>query len=244
MNRKATIRIVVGGLFTSLLASPSAHAQNTFENLNFESGTVENPITDPYSGFNHQPIALGLPGWRASIGGVPVTEVLQNNYTIGTASIDLFGPGWVSIGPGIIDGNYTVFLQAFNQDQGNVSLWQNGMIPSNAESLQFRAWAWNHASLNEALTVSFAGNSLSPVPLGSGQSPSGQPYTVYGADITPYAGESGQLEFTAICGASPSWMELDDIIFSPNAVPEPNIVSMIAFGGLIFGAQYRCCGRR
>ena len=217
-----------------LLALLSAQAQGTFQDLNFEAATLA-PTIGLYGG--EVPISSALPGWKASIGGVAVTQVLQNNYTLGAASIDIFGPNWNLTEPGIIDGNYTVYLQAFNTGQGNVSLWQNGTIPANAESLQFSAW--QHLSVNEAFSVSFAGNSLALVALGSGQSPSGQAYTVYGANIAPYAGETGQLDFTAYGGNGPDWLELDDITFSPNAVPEPNTLALILTGGLALAARRR-----
>ena len=136
-----------------------------------------------------------MPGWNASIGGVSITQVVQNNYTGGAASVDIFGPNWTLLGPGIIGGNYTVYLQAFSSSQGNVSLWQNGTIPANAASLEFSAWSQYNPAY---FLVSFAGNNLSPVMLSSGTAPSGQPYDVFGVNIAPYAGQTGQLQFTAL----------------------------------------------
>jgi hypothetical protein len=218
----------------TLLAVLSAQAQGTFQNLGFEQADPVVIVGSPY-----YPTAVtfgsALPGWSSSIGGVPVTQAFLNNYSLGAASISIFGPGWNSVNPGIIDGNYTVFLQAFNPGQGNVSLWQTGTIPADAASLQFSAW--NYTSVNEAFSVSFAGNSLSPVSLGSGQSASGQVYTVYGVNIAPYAGQLGQLEFTAFGGQGPDWMELDGITFSPNTVPEPGTLALVVMGGLALAAR-------
>jgi hypothetical protein len=180
------------GFSVAFLAVLSVQAQGTFQNLNFESADLS-PIPSGQFG-GEVSLSSALPDWNGLIDGTVVTQVLQNNETLGAASIDILGPNWTLLGPGIIDGSYTVFLQAFNTAQGNVSLWQDGTIPANTESLQFRAWE----SLPTALfTVSFAGNSLSLVSLSSGQSPSGQDYTVYGANIAPYGGQTGQLEFTA-----------------------------------------------
>jgi hypothetical protein len=134
------------------------------------------------------------------------------------------------VNPGVIDGNYTVYLQAFSTSEGNVSLWQNGTIPANAASLQFSAWQF--PSVNEALSVTFAGNSLSLVLLSTGESASGQTYDVYGADVAAYAGQTGQLEFTSFGGQGPDEVELDDITFSPNAVPEPNTLALLVMGGV------------
>ena len=117
----------------------AANAQGNFQNLDFESATFSGL---PASGLNFQPIGQELPGWNGSIGEVPVSEVLQNNTTTGAASIDVLGPGWNTIDPGIIEDSCSVFLQAFNEAQGNVSLWQNGTIPGNAQSLEFDAWSY------------------------------------------------------------------------------------------------------
>jgi len=237
------IRIwIVSGFLVARCANPNvAGAQGNFQDLDFESAAPGPPITGPIIGADYQPVGLALPGWNASIGGVAVTEVLQNNYTLGAASIDILGPGWgstypfTSVDPGIIDGNYTVFLQAFNQAQGNVSLSQTGTIPPNTLSLQFKAWSTFPTA---SFSVSFGGNSLSPVVLSSGQSPSGQPYEVYGVNIAQYAGETGELEFTANPNNNgASWTELDDITFSPNAVPEPNTLALVVMGGLVLAAR-------
>jgi hypothetical protein len=79
--------------------------------------------------------------------------------------------------------------------------------------------------------VSFDGINLSPVVLGTGAD-----YTLYGVDIAPYAGQTGQLEFTStIPTAGLTSLGLDDIAFSTTpVVPEPSIVVLSAVGGLLF----------
>jgi hypothetical protein len=226
--------MLVPCISVTLFVVSSIEAQGTFQNLDFEQA---NPV--PIVGSPFYPYAVtfasALPGWNGAINGVPVTQVIFNTYSLGSASIDIFGPGWNNNQPGIIDGNSTVFLQAFNVGQGNVSIWQDGTLPANAESLQFSAWSFPNGPGH--FTVSFAGNNLSPVPLYSTISPSGQPYTVYGANIGAYAGQTGELEFTSIAGAS--WNEFDDISFSPAPVtPEPNPLILTGIGALVF-ALYR-----
>ncbi len=223
---------LIGGFLVAVLAALPARAQGTFQNLNFESANLSNP-----SGiFNEVPIANALPDWSASIGGVPVTEVWANDYSLGTATIDVLGPGWNEVNPGIIDGSYTVYLQALfsgDEQQVNVSIEQNGTIPGNAESLQYSA--------TSPLSVSFAGISLSSVQLSAWETPSGLSYNVYGINIAPYADQTRQLEFTALF---PNQVELDDITFSTTGLaPEPRVVAMTAIGGLLFGAR-KWFGRR
>ena len=88
------------------------------------------------------------------------------------------------------------------------------------------------------MSVTFAGNPLSLIALSSGTSASGQPYTVYGANIAPYEGQTGQLEFTSLYNVHDPALLLDDIQFSTNALtPEPSPVALTALGGLLFGAR-------
>jgi len=214
-------------------AAYSACAQGAFQNLNFESATPATPITGPLGPF-YQPVGLALPSWSAYLGGVEQTQVLQNVYTLGSGSVDIFGPDYTAAGPqgglspGIIDGHFTVFLQAGapSPGLGNASIEQYGTVPIATQSLEFEAWDWLPSS--SILAVSFAGNSLSPVVIGTGPN-----YTLYGADISGFAGQSGQLEFSAVWNPNgPSWIELDDITFSPNAIPEPSTLALVVMGGL------------
>ncbi len=232
-----TIKLIIlsiGVAFTAL----SAHAQS-FTNLNFESATPSTPILGPVGPF-YQPVGLALPGWTAYMGTTPQSEILQNDYTLGSGSVDIFGPDYTAAGPqgsfdpGIIDGNFTVFLQAGapSPGLGNASIEQYGTVPMAIQSLEFKAWDWLPST--SILAVSFKGNILSPVVIGSGSN-----YTLYGANISGFAGQSGQLEFSAVWNLSgPSYTELDDIAFSTNSVaPEPSIVALTAIGGLFFGTR-------
>jgi len=226
-------------------AALSASAQGTFQNLNFESASLS-PVPAGQVG-GEVPLSSALPGWSASIGGVTVTQVFQNNLTLGQASIDILGPDWNTSNPGIIDGDYSVFLQSGASPQNglpaNASLWQNGTVPANAISLQFSAWGDLPATA--IFSVSFAGNNLVPIAIGSGQSPSGQTYTLYGVNISSYARQTGQLEFTADANPpNPSWLLLDDISFSTQAVAEPSPFVLSGIGGLLFALYRRFASKR
>ncbi len=221
------------------LAALSAHAQR-FQDLNFEQA---NPVVDPGGQFwpNDVTAASALPGWTAYVGDVQQTDVIQNAYGEGEAEIDIFGPNYPAAGPspgvipGTVDGNYSVLLQSGGEPQDddvtvNALIAQYGTVPLGDQSLQFKAWTtpWTE------FAVSFDGNNLSPVLLGSGAN-----YTLYGVNISSYAGDSSTLEFTAIfSGKGESWLGLDDITFSTTVVsPEPSIVALTAIGGLLFGAR-------
>jgi len=231
--KTACIIATVASLFLPIL---SAQAQQTFQNLNFEAGNLSNPTGYP----PQVPISQGMPGWSASIGGGAVTEILVDESSAGTAIISVEGPGVNEVGIGPLDGNYSVYLYSGFEPQNesvgvDVSLFQTGMVPSNAESLEFSAWG-----LFPNFAVSFAGTELSPVILSSAQSPSGQTYEVYGVSIAPYAGQTGELDFTALFnnGINHGDIELDDITFSTAAVtPEPNTLALVVMGGLALAAR-------
>ncbi len=224
-------------------AALSVHAQ-AFQDLNFESANLSPVPSGQYGG--EVPVSSALPGWSVYLGNAQQSDVLQNNYYNSVATVDILGPDWQGAYPGIIDGKYTVEIQSgeYNGPSGvNASIAQDGTVPANAESLQFKAWEI-YSPYSGPLLVSFAGNNLPVVELSTGQSPSGQQYDVYGANIGLYAGQTGQLEFTQVYDISDPGCLLDDISFSTTVIsPEPNIVALTAIGGLLFGARKRFARR-
>jgi len=230
--------LLVRAFATAAFTVISAQAQEEFGNLNFENGYPVPVVGGEYE--DEVTVESALPSWSASIGGVPLDVMINNGYFLGGAMIEIFGPGWTNVQPGIIDGNETVMLQAGGSSPlsggGDASISQYGEIPATALSLQFKAWSMIP---NATLAVSFAGNSLSPVLLSSGQSTSGQPYDVYGVDVSAYARHSGELEFTDVFDDQGlNGIELDDITFSTTAVtPEPNTLALVVMGGLALAAR-------
>jgi hypothetical protein len=216
-------------------------SQGTFQNFNFESANVPASSVELYP--NYVPIGSALPDWTGYLGANQQTQVGYNAPANSTASITLIGPTWNSTdvglyyGVGIIDGNYSVDLQTGAQPTGddaiteNASIARNGTVPSSAESLQFDAFE------TTPLSVYFNGNALIPVVLSSGVSADGVPYNLYGANISAWAGQTGQLEFTADFNGSYNFVVLDDIMFSPSDVPEPTTLALIFLGGAILASH-------
>ena len=198
-----------------------------FANLDFESAGLT-PVPPGQFGGKVSSLAA-IPDWTGFLGATQVTPVLQNNLTLGNASIDILGPDWN--GGGVIEGQYTVVLQPgfdpFGSGQNvSASISQSGLVPVGAQSLQFKAQTYS------SFSVSLGGQTLSLVPLGTGAN-----YTLYGAGISSFAGQGETLTITAL--AAPNTADyFDSIAFSPLAVPEPNSFVLFAVGGLLLA--WRC----
>jgi len=201
------------------LVVSSAQAQATFQNLNFELGS---PGSENYA-FN-VPVANALPFWTVYYGDVQQTQVDYNVVTSGTSIVSLIGGTYLPA----IDGNYSVYLEE-GVSASSVSISQTGLIPLGMQSLLFEA-----DSGPGTLGISIGSQNIPFTEVGTGAN-----YTLYGANISAWSGDTEQLTFTALQGGGLNDWLLDDISFSTNVVasPEPNIAALSAIGGLLFGAR-------
>src|ERR1700722_7859116 len=186
------------------VVAPHARAQ-AFQNLNFEAANIP-PGTQPASMIS---ASAAIPGWTTS----------QNTW------YDAFSGGGalVSVNDSLtpimnfspLQGRYSAILfgGAFVP---STSISQMGLVPANAHSIQM------DISLlipSAPFTVSLGGQLITMVPLQVFPN-----YTVYGGDVSPFAGMIENLTITQFAPAPPNVppaaLELDDIIFSPQIVPE------------------------
>jgi hypothetical protein len=196
------------------------HAQS-FANLNFESANI--------TGFSSGSIPThnAIPDWNAYISGVAQSTILYDDETLSDPAISLQDTN--SIYPQI-QGSYAVLLQGqFNPSHNSiytnsVSIGQSGLIPSTAESLIFLANITVGGPYVDNMQLTFNGQNLSYNPIGSGAN-----YTIYDADISSFAGQTGQLLFTVPYNGG---VFLDNIQFSINPVPEPGGRALGVLGGL------------
>ena len=212
----------------SLVLISRASAQS-FLNLDFESATLV-PVgtTSQYVQF-----APAFPGWTASIVSPFNTNALYDNAYLDSAGISIIDSKAQSLAGAVIDGVYTALLQSglgYTTNGAIVSdttLSQTGLVPSDAKSLQFKAAA------SGKFAVTLGGQALSLAILGGGTN-----FTLYGANVGQWAGQTAQLGFT-IFGDRPhvndEGLLLDDIQFSPQsvAVGPPTILSASISGANI-----------
>lgn len=200
-----------------------AHSQGSFENLNFESATVVLDPTSPY--YPHAVIASNaIPGWTAYTYGNALTTILYDSQTLGNAAVALIDANDLG-GASPLQGLYSLGLNG--QDPGTgpnqaAAIAQTGQLPSTVESLRF------YAQLG-SLQITFNGQLIPYTAIGSGAD-----YTIYGCDISAFAGQTGELRFTTLPNTSAL---IDNIQFSNLPVPEPSVFAVSALGALLVGRR-------
>jgi hypothetical protein len=202
-----------GFLIIIVLVLVQGGRAQSFVNLDFEDATVilaGSPDMIEASS--------ALPGWRDS------GTVFYDTVSIGGAIVALEDANAPSGGgPLPIQGNFSVLLEgSIPFAATSASIGQTGTIPTTAQSLTF--FLGNPFG---NLQVTFNGQSISYSAIGNGAN-----YTIYGADISSYAGQTGQLLFTAPVNNAGL---LDDIQFSSLPVPEPSELALGALGALLLG---------
>ena len=199
-----------------------AHAQGTFRNLDFELAQV--PTSTPPSTL--VPASEALPLWTAYVGNNQQSTVLYNNLYLGQAVVALLSSDPRNPFPnGVIQGNYTAVLEA--GAGGDAAISQTGTIPPGTKSILFEA----NMPAASGWTISVGGVTIPVVQVSQVNSY----FSLYGGDISAFAGRTEELRFTALLGqGTPDNMFLDAIQFSSSPIPEPSETAMIAFGGLLF----------
>ncbi len=215
MKRSAAI------LSAALLLIGNLHGfAQGFLNLNFEKITI---ITNQYPGGDTYNAIIS--SWTSYINKqeIPADQVIFNDQTLDEPWVTIQGTNSTIYSPIPlpVQGKYTAYLlgPSMHAFGTNSAIGQVGQIPTMAASLVF----WGQIA-NTTL-VTFAGNPLTVNTIGSTAN-----YTIYGAAISPYAGQTGELLFTTTGRAI-----LDNIQFSTTPVPEPSTLALAALGILLFG---------
>jgi hypothetical protein len=208
--------------FFLCLGYASGLCAQAFQDLDFESATLVPIPSDPY---NRVYFSLALPGWSGFSGTNQLNAALYDSIFLDSTGIGIMDTNSHYFG-GVIQGNYTAFLEAgsqlFTGSPADASLAQTGLVPVGTKSLSFFAESFGPFS------VSLGGTNLNLVSFPV----AGQNYNLYEADISAFAGQTTELEFT-LFSEEPSGlnaMSLDDILFSPDAIPEPSSLILVLVG--------------
>jgi hypothetical protein len=207
-----TIELIIVVLATSLRIGSS----QGFVNLDFELADLSAYGTGPAI----VPAASAIPGWTAYLAGAPQANIVYNAIALDSAAVSIHGAG--SLEP-VLQGKYSVFLQGASYGTtDSAAIGQVGRIPDTAKSMTF----YGYSLVNMQLT--FGEANIPYFVIGGGPN-----YTIYGADVSGFAGEMGQLLFTA--PASIGGGMIDYMRFSNQPVPEPGLFEFSALGALLLG---------
>ena len=207
---------LVAVLALPCMASWQAFPQGTFINMDFE-----HPILPLVPEFNKVPTSAAIPGWSAFNTASGADRVYYNDRAIESASVSLYDVSSTMYQP--LAGTYSVLLlPSRSGPQWGGAVGQTGQVPASANSVFFLT------SLSGSLDVSFGGQSLYEVPIRTYAT-----YRVVAADISPFAGQLGELKFSASFPGGGGL--LDNISFSTQVVPEPGTLALLSLGGIVFG---------
>ena len=175
------MKIQIASVFTFFSVAHIGLSQG-FMNLDFE-----NPILPLSPVFNTVSAANAIPGWTAYNSGSALNTIFYDTVSIGGSLVALEDANAPSGIPQPIEGNYSVLLDGPSPGlETSASIGQTGTIPTTAQSLTFIG------NLFGSLQVTFNGQNISFSAIGNGAN-----YTIYGANIASYAGQTGQLLFTS-----------------------------------------------
>ena len=233
---------LISVIFTAaLLSLAEVGSSQGFVNLNFESASLVPVPGDPYGSVQYP---QAFPGWTETVVGGISTNALYNNVFLDSAGITIIDHNWTNVSyipGGLIQGNYTAILQSGlgyttnGAAPADISLSQTGQVPVGTQSLQFKIY--EDFDSRGAFAVTLGGQTLFLTSLGTGAN-----YTLYGANVSEWAGQTVPLAFT-VFGENPhqndEYLYLDAIQFSTQSIPEPSELALAALGALLLGLRRR-----
>lgn len=201
-----------------LLTSELVVFSQSFINLNFESANIIPIVGGPNYPYDVTS-TNALPGWTVYYGLIQQSQITYNDPGLGSTLVTL----WATNGAQI-SGNYSPLLQG-GLTASAATISQTGLVPVGTASLLFEAQQGGSGTLQ----VSLGGQVLSFFALSTGAN-----YTLYGANISAFAGLTEQLMFSALNtpGIYPNNWNIDNIQFSSSPVPEPSMFALIGLGGM------------
>jgi hypothetical protein len=203
-------------------------AQPSFQNLDFEAAHSL-PLPDPDGHPVNVPALNAFPGWICYWSSNETSVALFNGVYLDAPALGIQTASSLYVPEGLLNGQYCASLQTGRVGWtgtewilATVAIAQLGEIPIDAQSIQFNG--------NEPIVVTFDGNTIPLVVLNS------QPnYSVYGGDISQFAGQTGELRFTSLS----HFGYLDSIQFSSQSIPEPSTFCLVLLGLVVLCGNFR-----
>ena len=211
------MRKILAFLGIAFYSSFASIAQGTFQNLDFEAAF---PSFPPDSATGKYSVSTVLPNWGVYFGTNQQSQMGYNLISIGQTWATVVGPNG-PLGFASINGRYSVVLQG-GVTSPDASIRQTGTLPASTAAILFQAEGGFGP-----LLISLNGQNI-PISAVS----NGPNFTLYGGDVSAFAGQTAELRFSAPEGynANNDWT-LDSIMFSPTPVPEPADWTIFLVGG-------------
>jgi hypothetical protein len=207
-------------LFSLLFVGANAQG---FVNMDFERATI---VVDASSQYYPNAVyaSNALPGWTG-VGMLLPNDVLYNHASLGITSVSILDRNGF---PSALAGAFSVYLYGGGGMTNGASISQTGLVPADTVSLFFRAQYEGFPG--GVLLVSLGGQMIPFVAVSTASN-----YTLYGGSVPAgLVGHREQLAFTVPNGVNNAW-EIDDIQFSPQAIPEPSVFGLSALGAVLLG---------
>ncbi len=218
-------------IWTCALALATPAFARGFRDLDCESAKIV-PVSggDPYERIQFGP---AFPGWSGYTGSSIEQLALYRRMFLDSSGIVILDRG-LPYGFQPIEGNFAALLEAEHglappHLPADATLSQTGTVPAGTQSLLFEARLVGDSA--SALDVTLGGQSLSLIRVLDTPD-----YTLYGADVNAWAGETAELDFT-LHAYDPYTMPtmrillLDSIRFSSQPIPEPSAFALMAMAG-------------
>jgi len=211
-----------GAILAALLVSLGGSLGQGFINLDFEDATVVLDTSRGYYPYAAKADAA-FPGW--TVGGfLGPTVVFYDAASLGAPAVTLFDTAAQISDWQPLDGTYSVEIYGGSPGGGSVGGWirQTGLVPEDAQSISFIAVPPRANWGTTTLLVSLGGQNIPFTAISAGPR-----YTLYAGNIpSGLAGQGEELMFATPLGVNNYW-DIDDIQFSPVAVPEPTTVGLL-----------------
>lgn len=223
-----------------VLTGPVLRAQtHVFTNLDFESARIPSGAQPGSS----VPMGMAFPGWSmgGQSNGFPIVKLdVSYDSSFSTYNVSIYD-SHATDGIVPLQGNYSAVVVTGGSQPLSMELSETGMIPIGTKSVLVEA-----ASSLPGVPLKIE---VAAFPSGSGPFPAimavplqtTPTYTVYGCDVSAFAGltSSITLDFGSGPGDPLDKIEVDDVMFSPNAIPEPGTGSLLITGSVLLWAAVR-----
>lgn len=236
-----------------LVTTASALGAEQFQNLGFDQAvlniTVPVYYSSPESPVGWGPISDLLPGWGLTLDGQPVQWIAYDVNPLGAYFQDLVDEHFADYNrviyypyPMPLDSEFSFNLfppkPAPDLPWLQYDLSQSGEIPADAKSIRF----FNYGQPFE-LRLNGTPIALSYEYFSDEAYPS-WPLAHVAGDVSEFAGQVVELRLTTLHHSEGlgDWNYLhglDSIRFSPEPVPEPTVIWLVAFGAGVLGLGWR-----